>query len=577
MLLSIILLPAFFLGPPTALASATTVHEVGDCDVLVVGGNMGGVAAAIAAADAGPDLQICYTDITDSPGGQATAGGTSAIDFGKTVDNFPANLPHALGWILSHGPFGNGTDNRGGCSVSIKCFLPEWFVSACMDAFARRPNLRLYLSTVVTSSTRDAASGRVISVTATQRSPMPGTTGYDRLQSEALPDWYSAVDSAFFSKAVLSFTLSARAVVIEASEFGDVLVTSGVRVAQGVETPWENSTAYDQGCGQATTVVFWQSWGHTPAPRPDTTPLGGDAGFPFHYENSTELNHSYIWRRSVATVPSDRFWPRPGDTFMLNQFNDVDAPPPVLLPLAAARAQVAAGAWVGGVDLAALSACEQRAFGYYWVLVNSSKVALPSAEAFIFLNKSAAGTATGLAKMPYLREARRGQFGVEGFRLCKAPMAVGGENDPGCWMPPSPAATVTASAPPPPLPSGFGFKWNDTIAIGQYDFDIHMQNCTLPSYLDNYYHPAAKYYLPFRALTHWDSPNLLLAGKNIAQTFYANAATRLHPEEWATGAVSGVAAALMVQRQLSSLDLYLNVTLLQGVLRDKNVVPLEWT
>jgi hypothetical protein len=520
--------------------ASRAARVITDCDVVVVGGNLGGVAAALGAADSGPSLQICYTDITDWPGGQATAGGTSAIDFGATSADFPKNLPLSLGYILSHGAFGNGDENLGGCSVSIKCFLPEKFVEACLDAFSKRPNLRLYLNTVITSSARDARSGRFTSLTATQRTPAPGTAGYERLQSEALPDWYSATDSAFFTKEQLTFSLNSKAVVIEASEFGDVLVTSGVRVAQGVETPLENSTAYDQGCGQSTTVVFWTSYGKEPAPRPDPTPLGGDSGFPFRVENATDLTHSYVWRRNVAADPADRFSTRPGDTSMINQGNDANLPPPILLPLAAARAQAAAGAWAGGVNLTALALAEQRAYGYYWLLWNSTARYLPTAAPFIFFNRTAAGTATGLSKMPYLREARRGQFGVQGFRLCKAPMAVGGESDPGCWLPPTGEAPGPGGGEPPyrkaasTIANGssyFGYKWQDTVAIGQYDFDIHRMNCSFPPYLDDYYHPAAHYYLPFRALTSWDSPNLLLAGKNLAQTFYANAATRLHPEE----------------------------------------------
>lgn len=578
-LLAVVVYPSVALPPVTVVA---------DCDILITGGNLGGVSAALSAADTNTSLQVCYTDLTDWPGGQATAGGTSAIDFGATADNFPANLPKSLGYILSHGPFGPGESNLAGCTVSKKCFLPEWFVTACLDAFASRPNLRVYLSTAVTSSTRSNTTGRITSVGAVQRTPVPGTQGYERLQSEALPDWYSSQPSAYFTKTPLSFTLHSTAVVIEASEFGDVLVTSGVRVAQGIETPAENSTQYDQGCGQATTVVFWMSWGATPAPRPDPTPLGGDAGIPFHYENVSELNHSFTWRRNVASSLEHPSWPNPGDTFMLNQFNDVDTPPPVFLTLAQARAQAAgSGGWAGGVNLTALALNEQRAFGWYWTLVNSTGKVLPGVEPYLFLNRSAAGTATGLAKMPYLREARRVQFGVEGFRLCKAPLAVGGAGDPGCYLPPPGVeegvvggrAPSLFSPPPPPLSTSAsrGFHWHDTVAIGQYDFDIHHMDCPLPPYLDSYFHPAAQYYLPFRALTSWDAPNLLLAGKNIAQTFYANAATRLHPEEWATGSVSGVAASLMVSLNLSSLELYRNVTILQDRLRAENVVPLEWS
>jgi len=373
--------------------------------------------------------------------------------------------------------------------VSTKCFLPEWFVRAILGAFSARPNLRLYLSTAVTAAARDGATGRITSVAATRRTPAPGTGGYERLQSEALGDWYSASPSAHFAKEALNFSLRGGAVVVEASEFGDVLVTSGVRVAQGVEAPLENSTQYDQGCGQATTVVFWASWGASPAPRPDPTPPGGDAGLPFHSENASALNFSLTWRRSVATSLAHPRWPNPGDTFMLNQANDLDVPPPLLLPLAEARAQAAAGAWAGGVNLTALALNEQRAFGWYHALVNSSQAALPAAAPNLFLNRSAAGTATGLAKMPYLREARRGQFGVEGFRLCKAPLAVGGAGDPGCWQPPAgaapgpsggaPAAAEPRAAEAAAAP-GFGYKWADTVAIGQYDFDIHVRCCRRP-------------------------------------------------------------------------------------------------
>ena len=47
---------------------------------------------------------------------------------------------------------------------------------------------------------RDGATGRITSVAATRRTPAPGTGGYERLQSEALGDWYSASPSAHFAK-----------------------------------------------------------------------------------------------------------------------------------------------------------------------------------------------------------------------------------------------------------------------------------------------------------------------------------------------------------------------------------------
>ena len=41
-----------------------------------------------------------------------------------------------------------------------------------------------------------------------------------------------------------------HSVYIEATELGDVIATAGLPWLQGVETPFENSSAVDSGCGQ---------------------------------------------------------------------------------------------------------------------------------------------------------------------------------------------------------------------------------------------------------------------------------------------------------------------------------------
>ena len=79
-----------------------------------------------------------------------------------------------------------------------------------------------------------------------QRTPRAGTTGWEMLLSEQLSDWYNPEDSAAFTKKLLNISVPLGGVVIEASEFGDVLLTSGVRVASGIESPLENSTTYNR-------------------------------------------------------------------------------------------------------------------------------------------------------------------------------------------------------------------------------------------------------------------------------------------------------------------------------------------
>ena len=88
---------------------------------------------------------------------------------------------------------------------------------------------------------------------------------------------------------------------------------------------------------------------------------------------------------------------------------------------------------------------------------------------------------------------------------------------------------------------------------------------------------ARPYYVPWRALTHYEAPNLLVAGKGMSQSFYANAVTRLHPSEWSTGNAAGAGAALMAHLGIDSTALYHNITLLQSLLASDAVgQPLEW-
>ncbi len=51
------------------------------CDIVVAGGSLASLAAAITAANAS-SAHVCFLDPTDWPGGQLTASAVPAIDFG---------------------------------------------------------------------------------------------------------------------------------------------------------------------------------------------------------------------------------------------------------------------------------------------------------------------------------------------------------------------------------------------------------------------------------------------------------------------------------------------------------------
>ena len=568
------------------------------CDVVVAGGSLASLAAAIAAANASLALSpssprtVCLLEITDWLGGQATASGTSAIDFGATLDNFPANFPRDFADFLVSTPLGPPSHNPGGCTVSTKCFLPELFVAWADALVSTLPNLAVFRNTAVVGVARNASDGRVSSITAVRRTPSAvHASGWDRLLSLALPDWYSTDDSAFFTKEVLTFTLPPTGVVIEATEFGDVLLLGGLDVEQGAENVESEGNVTQQTCGQATTLCYWVSWGSTPAPSPDPWPAGSDGGIPFEVPNANSsethaklwINHALTWRRSVATNVSDPTTAREGDISLINQagLNDVDF---VYLfqSIPEARATAAAGAYSGGVDLEALALTEARAYASYHALKSSIDVWLPDAARNFSLNTSAAGTATGLAKMPYLRDTRRAAAGIEHFRLCHNFAAPDSPSPgpPGCYNPSSFESSALRADPRADPP---GFRFVDSVALGAYGFDIHRlsnDTCVLPSYLQWGGMPAEArpYYVPWRALTHYESPNLLVAGKTMAQSFYANAVTRLHPSEWSSGSAAGAGAAIMAFEGMDSTALYHNISVLQKLLASDVIgQPLVWS
>ncbi len=103
------------------------------CDFLIAGAGLGGIAASLAAARRGHS--VCLTEETDWVGGQATAGGVSALDENRFIE--------FAGATRSYSDFRNRVrqwyrDNRsltaeaarlenlnpGNCYVSPLCFEP---------------------------------------------------------------------------------------------------------------------------------------------------------------------------------------------------------------------------------------------------------------------------------------------------------------------------------------------------------------------------------------------------------------------------------------------------------------------
>lgn len=545
-----------------AAAAAAAVEP--PCDVIVAGGSLASFAAAVTAANASSAPSVCFLDPTDWPGGQLTASGVPAVDFGPLNGRHDgANIARAFAaWLW--GPSMPGAANLGSCWVSLKCFpAPVAVAGLIQPLLAAQPNLRVYTMTTVAGVSRDAA-GRVTALSAVRRTPAPGTSGWEALLSEAVEDWYSPAPSARFSKEALTLPVSPNGLVIEATEFGDVLATgAGLPLAQGIEAPLESSPATQTYCGQAITIPFSVLYSAAPAPSPDPVPAGSAEGEPW---GSQGLSWTRVWtyRRSVSVANTSIDDVRVGDISCQNVGggND-DSNGYPFLPTDSAEfihQATTPGAWRGGLNLTALAMAEQRSFGYYHHFVTSPN-ASKGAVGHLSMAPEQMGTASGLAKMPYLRDARRSAAGLGGYRL-----------------------TYSDLAKADPQNASFAQRWPDTIALGTYFYaDIHKMTaaaCPLPPYLTNASGSDIRpYFIPFRALTVEGAPNLLVAGKSMAQTFWASAGTRLHPEEFNTGVSAGAAASWMFAEKIASTaDALARVAELQALLAsDKIGQPLWWT
>ncbi len=570
---------------------AAVVCVVEATDVLIVGGSLSSLAAAITVANASlarrEGLNISLLEPTDWLGGQLTSSNVPP-DFGQ-FNNDEKYLPNSFVQLLLKVGSVNETwaTNPGNCWVSEKCFEVQNTARYINDWLKQSfPNLRVYYNTVVKAAGVDPKTGKVVNVTAIQRTSKHSVSanhpypGYDKPLSMQLSDWYSSNESEEFGKQILFF--DKFKVVIEASEFGDLLINAAASLAQqqsslrpadivvqGYETPSEESDTWVSDCGQSATISFTMGRGAVKNENADARfPTGSAGNIPFSLDN-TPFRRVWSYRRvaTSATISDDEDSERDipvGEQSNQNWAggNDYTAGYVFLSHEETMKQALSKQGWQGGINVKVLEAMEQRAYGWYHYY--KAKADDPT-RSHLFLNLSQVATGTGLSKMPYLRESRRSRQGIKHFKLTfKRGLNVS-----------SPSEATSR-------------PYADSIALGDYLYcDIHALSVetgacfgqdAYPDYLLQDY-PLVPYYIPFRAITNAALPNVLTPGKSMAQSFLANAGTRLHPTEWSTGVAAGAAAVLMAGKRdfASTNEVYDQIEELQSLLRSDCVLsPLEW-
>ncbi|MBP7826398.1 MAG: FAD-dependent oxidoreductase [Verrucomicrobia bacterium] len=496
-------------------------------DVIIVGGGMGGCAAALAALRNG--LRVVMTEETDWIGGQLTQQGVPPDEhrwieqFGATRAyrefrtairdyyrrNYPLTAAARARWNL----------NPGDGSVSRLCHEPQVALAVYYALFAPylgAGQLRLLLEHQATDADVDGDFVKAVAV----RSRRTGNTLVLRAP------WF-----------------------IDATELGDLLPLTRTEYVTGAESRADTGELHaaekaNPHNHQAFTVCF--AMDHRPGenhvadkPRdydfwrdyvPRLTPPWPGKLLDLSYSSPATLQpralgfnpagdtpgtlNLWLYRRiahqgnftpglyaSDITIVN---WPQ--NDYLLGNLHEVSEPE-------AARHVEAAR--------------QLSAALFYWLQTEVPRADGGQGFPGLRLRGDVLGTEDGLAKYPYVREARRIQ---PVFRVVEQHVGVANRVE------------VTGR----PADEVFAEDYYDAVGVGSYHIDLHPSTAG-----DNYIDFASlPFQIPLGALLPRRVENLIPAGKNIGTTHVTNGCYRLHPVEWNIGEAAGALVAFAGRRQL---------------------------
>ena len=617
-------------GQPKALAQDpfSTPDETVECELLIVGGGLSGTSTAYESLLAG--RTVCMTELTDWVGGQISSQGTSALDEAKRQREL---LFYAEGYkeLRSRIEKFYGELNPGGCWVSVSCFLPRdahTILSRMLEDAARKGGgeLKWFPSTAIKEIELSADGRQIESAIAIQKTPAPGAPPLNTFTlSETILDSYSYEDSDRFTKNVVQFVPPAEGAegpadwyVVEATETGEVIALSGVPYRLGLDaksplnpsSPTETPNPY---CVQGFTYTFGMERTAEPQPQPEPSFYDQYAPY-FSYERSRDNNDyfDYVFTYRRIATPGPRSGPNrfgveaiaPGDISMQNWTwgndyrpgNSVDN-----LVLSASQlaesGQLSPGGWLGGLRVDTLRKGEENAYSYYhWLTTGDTDSQLGEGikepnpnHNFVSGLDAPMGTAHGLSKHPYIREARRivgrpayghpDGFMVNEIDISRADYrdeyyqtSLGPQRYLQLWR--NLAGLETASALENNLPAADIARrtrstiYPDSVGIAQYAIDFHPCLTQTPAEtpgnteFENIRKAHGQAYpgqIPLRAMIPQNIDNLLIAGKTIATSNIAAAAYRVHSFEWSAGAAAGTTIDFVLDNQILPYELVDNL------------------
>lgn len=156
----------------------------------------------------------------------------------------------------------------------------------------------------------------------------------------------------------------------------------------------------------------------------------------------------------------------------------------------------------------------------YWLQTEAPREDGGTGFGGLRLRGDVTGSPDGLAQAPYIRESRR--LRAE-YTIVEQDLSLAVRGDKGA------------------------VSYDDSVGVGMYRIDLHPTTGG-DNYLDV---PSSPFEIPLGALLPRRVENLLAAGKSLGATHVTNGCYRLHPVEWNVGEAAGALAAFCLDRGVS--------------------------
>lgn len=478
-----------------------------ECDIAIIGGGLGGVAAVLAAAEAGAN--VILTEETPWIGGQATSQAVSALDEHRYIESLPGTRTYAAfrNAIRQHyqqeynapSSMPNGEPlNPGNGWVSRLCFEPRVGLNVLNEQLA--PHI---------------ASRR-----------MRLLIGYRPVECMGDPTHLTAVKLAGelpYSLEKTSNIVTVRAsYFLDATELGDLLPMAGVAYATGTESYEDTHEPQSSRDGphpervQSFTMCFLVAFcpGEIHIIRKPRNYVINREKQPYsltlHNRQGQAMHYRFFEKSEQGSLP---FW-------TYRRLFDASLLAPGGHDIAVINWNSNDFRWGNLIDqpadkkAAIINQARQLSLGFLYFL--QTEVRRDDGKGYGYpelrLLTQAVGTPSGLAIAPYIRESRR-IIGLH--RIIEQDISAEGMQN------------VTPT------------DYPDTVGIGWYSIDLH------PCVGDpgTMYAPTRPFQIPLGALIPGECDNLLASCKNIATTHLTNGAYRLHHTEWSIGEAAGSVAA----------------------------------